>query len=481
MYYRSRFALAALFVLVTLGLFNTRASSAAELATNFPKPPIPLTLAPRMGRPFNDNAVLQQQMPIRVWGWTLAGAEVSVSLDQHKQAAKAGADGRFDVNFDPMPADKLKSAGDSPAGHTLTVVTKSGGKEETKQFSNILIGEVWLCSGQSNMAVKYNSRAADLDTNRPALRFLDEAWTVSAADTAGRCYGVSYPFGHKLQSELLVPVGLMNAAVAGTGIEGWWYVKPGDPPTATKYQCYMPKIEPLVGYGMRGALWYQGEANVKQGKDYLPMLKRLIDGWRGAWQQGDFEFLIVQLSTIGQSPADKPQQGDGRAAIRNAQVEALTAIPKTGLAVTIDIGEAKEHPKNKFDVGMRLAAWALNKTYGKADIVPSGPLYKSHVVEGSTIRVKFDYADHGLMLAKKEGYAPPKPTPDAAMPWLSIQAKDGTWHWAEGKIDGKDLIVSSKDVTEPTAVRYAYTEHPVGCNLYNKDGLPASPFSTCGY
>jgi sialate O-acetylesterase len=240
-------------------------------------------------------------------------------------------------------------------------------------------------------------------------------------------------------------------------------------------------IEPLVGHAMRGTIWYQGEANEKQGKEYLTMLKRLIDGWRGAWKQGDFPFYIVQLSTIGESPTDKPQGGDGRAAIRAAQVEALTAIPNTGLAVTIDIGEKKEHPQNKYDVGLRLAAWALNKAYGKMDVVPSGPLYKSQVIEGGRIRVKFDHAPHGLMLAKKEGYAPPVPTPHAPMPWLSIQAKDGSWHWAEGKIDGSDLIVFSKEVGEPIAVRYAYTQHPAGCNLYNKEGLAASPFSTCGY
>jgi sialate O-acetylesterase len=454
---------------------------AAELATDFPKPPIPLELAPRMGRPFNNNAVLQQKMPIRVWGWTLVGADVIVSLDQQKQTAKAGADGRFDVTFDPMPADKLKSPDDAPAGHTLTVISRAGGKEEQKTFTNILIGEVWLCTGQSNMAVKYHSGGTNLDPKRPALRYLDDTWTASAAETSGRCYGISYVFGHKLLGELLVPVGVLNAAVPGTGIEGWWYVKPGDPPTATKYQNYIPKIEPLVGYAMRGALWYQGEANVGQGKGYLPMLKRLIDGWRAAWQQGDFPFYIVQLASIYESPTDKPECGDGRAAIRNAQFEALSTIPNTGLAVTIDIGEKKEHPRNKYDVGLRLAAWALNKAYGRTDVVPSGPLYKSHSIEGSAIRVKFDYAEHGLMLAKKEGYAPPVPTPDAPMPWLSIQAKDKSWHWAEGRIDGSDLIVSCKDVAEPIAVRYAFTQHPAGCNLYNKDGLPAGPFSTCGY
>lgn len=466
--------------LLTLGL-SASLLPAAELSTNFPKPPIPLELAPRMGRPFGDNAVFQQNMPIPVWGWTLPGADVQVTFDKQKRNAKAGTDGRFDVKLDAMPADKLKSASDAPAGRALTVATRSGGKQEIKSFANILIGEVWLCTGQSNMAVKYGAVGNKIDPKRPAFRFLNESWSVSAADTCGRCYSISYVFGHKLLEELLVPVGVMNAAEAGTSIECWWYVPPGDPPTNTKYQCYMPKIEPLLGHAMRGTLWYQGESNEKDGKEYLPKLKRLIDSWRGAWKQGDFAFNIVQLSTIGQSPTDKPQGGDGRAAIRNAQFEALTAIPNTGMAVTIDIGEAREHPRNKYDVGLRLAAWALNKTYGKKDVVPSGPLYKSQKIEGQTIRVKFDYAEHGLMLAKKEGFEPPVPSPDAPMTWLSIQAKDGTWHSAEGKISGTDLIVSSKEVNDPIAVRYAYTQYPIGCNLYNKDGLPASPFSTCGY
>jgi sialate O-acetylesterase len=307
---------------------------AAELTTDFPKPPIPLELPARMGRPFGDNAVFQQQMPIPVWGWTLPDAEVSVRFGGQQRTAKAGADGRFDVKFDAMPADKLESVDTAPAGHTLTVVTRAGGKEETKTFSNILVGEVWLCSGQSNMAVKYNSRGIDLDPQRPALRFLDENWQPSARDTCGRCYAISYVFAHKLIEELKVPVGVMNAAVAGTGIEGWWHVPSGGPYTDTKYQNYIPKIEPLAGHAIRGALWYQGEANVKQGKDYLLMLYRLVEGWRGAWNQGDFPFHIVQLAGMGESPADNPQGGDGRAEIRDAQLTALTTIPNTGLAVT---------------------------------------------------------------------------------------------------------------------------------------------------
>ena len=186
------------------------------------------------------------------------------------------------------------------------------------------------------------------------------------------------------------------------------------------------------------------------------------------------------MPAIGSSPGDHPAGGDGRAEIRQAQFEAL-AIPHTGMSVAIDIGDVREHPPNKFDTGIRLARWALHRDYGNKDFVPSGPLYHGCKIEGDKIRVTFDYAQNGLMLARKDGYAPPVPTPGAAIPWLSMQAKDGTWHWAEGVIDGADLLVSCKDVKEPVAVRYAYTNFPAGFNLYNKDGLPASPFSSCGF
>lgn len=479
-----RTALKATLYSLVLALICSGPLLAAELSSEFPKDPPPLELPPRMGRPFNNNAVFQQNIPVPIWGWTLPGAEVVATFGQQKLSTKAGPDGRFDMKLDPMAADKLKSVNDAPAGRTLTVIARAGGKEETKTFSNILIGEVWLCSGQSNMSVKFGNTAYPKNSQKnadyPALRFLDTEWTVSTPKTCGKCYSISFVFGRELQSELLVPVGLMNAAVAGTGIDGWQYIPPGEPPIKTKYQNFIPKIEPLVGHAMRGTIWYQGEANVKDKQGYLPKMKRLIEGWRGVWGQGDFPFYFVQLASMGKSPTDKPEGGDGRAGIRNAQFEAL-GITKTGMAVAIDIGGRREHPKNKYDVGLRLARWALHNDYGMKELVPSGPLYNSHKIEGSTIRVQFDHAQNGLMLAKKDGPEPLVPTPDAAMPWLSIQAKDGTWHWAEGKIDGSDLIVSNKEITDPIAVRYAYTQYPVGCNFYNKDGLPASPFTTCGY
>lgn len=472
-----------LFSLTVLASFGLLLPAAETQLTAQDQSPA-LELSPRPARPFGDNAVLQQQKSVPVWGWSLPGAEVAVTLEQQKKSAVAGSDGRWLVTLDAMPADKLTSVHEAPAGHTLTIITKLRGKEATKTLKNILIGEVWLCSGQSNMTGSFGRApyppGSLAEANYPAMRNLTGEWTVCTPQTAGQFYRVGFCFARELQSKLMVPVGLMSAAVAGTQIESWLATPPSTDPRALKYRCFESKIAPLVGCAMRGTLWYQGEGNAKDKRDYLPKMKALIEGWRKIWGQGDFPFYFVQLASIYQSPSDQPAGGDGRAEIRNAQFEARS-INNTGMVVTIDIGDAKEHPKNKYDTGLRLARWALHNDYGQKDLVPSGPLYKSCKVEGKTIRVQFDYAQNGLMLAKKDGYQPPVPTPDARMPWLAIQARDGTWHWAEGTIDGSDLIVSSKEVSEPIAVRYAYTQNPVGCNLYNKDGLPASPFSTNGY
>ena len=442
------------------------------------------TLEARCTRAFGDNAVFQQNMPIPVWGWSLPQAQVEVAFDKQKKSTVAGADGAWKVTLDPLPADQLTSVNEAPAGRSLTITTRLGGKQAAKAFSNILIGEVWLCSGQSNMGGPFRRAVyppgSGAEANFPALRYLNQDWTVCTPETVGLFSRVGFTFAREIQREIKVPVGILFAAVGGTPIESWIAKTPGPDTPVLKNECYLQLIVPLTGYAMRGTIWYQGEGNEKDRRNYLPKMQALTGGWRKIWSQGDFPFYFVQIASIGESPTDQPAGGDGRAEIRQAQFEALS-IPNTGMAVTIDIGDKKEHPINKHDVGIRLARWALHKDYGRKDLVPSGPLYKSHKIEGSTIRITFDHAQNGLMLARKDGYEPPAPTPDAPIPWLSIQSKDGIWHWAEGKLDGTNLLVSSKDVMDPVAVRYAYTQYPLGCNLYNKDGLPASPFTTCGY
>lgn len=464
------------------GLCAVAAKPAPEQEPATPPPP---TLEAQCGVPFRDNAVLQQKMPLPVWGTSLPGAKVTVGFNGQTRTAAAGKDGVWRVVLDQMPAGKLKSINDCPAGKTMTIVCEKGGKKAVKEIGNLILGDVWLCAGQSNMAGKMRTsktrhfpedsiERADYPALRQMISGQGESWLVCSPETAPEFKKVAFFFGRCLQQDALVPVGLISAAVGGSKIETWLNQEPY--PTGGNYTKL---IGPLVGYGLRGALWYQGESNANDRRGYQPKLESLITGWRKVWGLGDFPVYFVQLPGIGTSTTDNPAQGDGRAEIRQAYVEAL-ALENTGLAVTIDIGDVREHPPNKYDTGVRLARLALRNDYGFKDLAVC-PLYKGHKMAGSSIRVSFEGAECGLMLARKDGFLPPKPCPDAKLGWLSIQDKDGTWHWADGKIDGSELVVSCKEVKAPIAVRYAYTNHPVGPLLYSKDGLPASPFSTNGY
>jgi sialate O-acetylesterase len=234
-------------------------------------------------------------------------------------------------------------------------------------------------------------------------------------------------------------------------------------------------IAPVLPFGIKGALWYQGESNGGEGDEYYSKMRALIGGWRKVWNQGDFPFYFVQLANF-QKDSNTPQGGDGWAKVRQAQTKSLQ-IPHTGMAVIIDIGEAADiHPKNKFDVGERLALWALHHDYGKKDVVPSGPLFKAATVEGAKMRVSFDYADKGLIVGKKDGRKPVEAVAGGKLARFAVAGEDKKWVWGDAVIDGNSVVVSSPEVPKPVAVRYAYTMNPEGANLYNKEGLPASPF-----
>jgi len=242
---------------------------------------------------------------------------------------------------------------------------------------------------------------------------------------------------------------------------------------------YNGMIAPLVPYAIRGAIWYQGESNGREGISYMHKTRALAEGWRKVWDQGDFPFYFVQLANF-QNPGDKPEGGDGWARIRMAQLKALE-IKNTGMAVTIELADQNNpgdvHPENKKDVGERLALWALAKDYGMK-ITCSGPLYKGMAVKGNEAIVSFDHVGKGLMVGRKTGIEPVKEVKGGALKRFAISGQDGLWHWADAKIEGEVIVVSSPKVSKPVAVRYAYTMNPDGCNLYNKDGLPASPFTT---
>lgn len=451
----------------------------------------PATLAPVMALPFRDNAVLQQSIELPIWGQSLPKAKVSVTFAGQTVTAIADNEGQWRTLLAPLAAAALSSVDESPTAQTMTVICEKDGKKAKKKIHNLLVGDVWLCAGQSNMAGRMKRAGhpknyppnSIMDANYPSLRYLSpskDSWLACSPETAVEISRVAFFFARRLQQDALVPVGIIVTAVGGSNIESWL-----NQPPYPKGKHYEELLEPLVGYGIRGAIWYQGESNEKDGRNYHPKLKALIEGWREAWDQGDFPFHFVQLPGIRESSTDNPAGGDGRAEIREAFVETL-AVKNTGMAVTLDVGTPGEHPPNKYDTGVRLARSVLNAVYGFENISGS-PLYQGHKIEGTTIRVSFTKdAANGLMIARKadtlpDGFLPPVPTPNARLQWLSIQDDNGEWHWADAKIDGSDLLVSAEGVDNPTAVRYAFTTQPLGHLLYNSDGMPVGPFSTYGY
>ena len=242
-------------------------------------------------------------------------------------------------------------------------------------------------------------------------------------------------------------------------------------------RIYNGMIHSLTPYAVKGALWYQGEANAGGDVDLYPAKKKaLVDSWRRLFEGGEFPFYFVQLAGFRVSNGD-PAGGDGFARIREAQRQCLT-IPNTGMAVAVDVGNPHDiHPKNKQDVGKRLAQLALHYDYGQ-DIVPCGPMYRSMEVQGSQLVLHFDHVGKGLMAATKLGLDAPVAQNTDMLEHFAIAGADKVWHWAQARIVGETVVVSSPEVSEPLAVRFAYTATPAKFNFYNKEGLPASPFRT---
>ena len=493
-------------------------------------------------RVFGDNMVLQRDKPIPVWGKASPGENVTVAFADQEKSATTGENGLWQLTLDPLKASK--------APQSLVV---SGQNKLT--LENVLVGEVWLCSGQSNMewtvskAANYGEEKAN--ANFPEIRHfkvprasnafpqLDTkgTWQVCSPSTVNGFSAVGYFFARELYQNLNVPIGLLHSSWGGTGIEVWmspdsvvatpelselnaklfsqsslspegnqrhqdyladlkkWIQtaeealskgKPlAEPPSVPwpawdnpqPTQLYKGMVHPLAPYAIRGAIWYQGESNGFEDIVYKTKLRALIGGWRSAWGSGDFPFYIVQLSNYANiDPADR-EAGKNWAKLREAQLKALE-IANTGLAVTIDIGDSQDiHPKNKQDVGKRLALLALAGPYGKP-VEPSGPLYKSHLVEDGKIRVSFEHAKDGLMLGTKKGLSPAERDSAGKLKWIEIAGEDRIFKPAEAVIDGSDILISSPEVPAPVAARYAFIQDPAGANLYNKEGLPASPFRT---
>ena len=495
--------------------------------------------AVKLSRAFGNHMVLQQDQPIRLFGSANPGEKVTADLAGKTATATTGQNGRFRIELPAMKADGKP--------HTLTVKGQN-----TITLKDVLLGEVWICSGQSNMEWSVggtlNAQEEIAAADHPQIRLFNVpghiqgpvptddprgSWQLCAPNTIRGFSAVGYFFGRSLQKELNVPIGLVGTNWGGTRIEPWTppvgfrqvpqlkdYVQnlnsidPETPEGKANHQKYLANVEKwlamakqnvqagkaigtpprislspkggatyiyngmvhgLVPLSARGAIWYQGESNAGDGLRYEYLKEALVKGWRTVFENNDLSFYWVQLANF-QGPNENPA-GGGWGPVREGQRRALR-LPKTGMAVIIDIGAARDiHPRNKQDVGARLALWALAKDYGR-DIVPSGPLYKGMKVAGNKIRISFDHVGGGLITAKKEGLSPTQETSDAELTHFAIQADDGKWHWAKASIDGATVVVWAEGVVKPKHVRFGYQSNPVGINLYNKEGLPASPFTT---
>ena len=485
---------------LVLGLITPVFAQEAKPATGLRLPAI-----------FSDHMVLQRNAEAPVWGWADPGDSVTVAILNQKKTVKAGPDGKWMVKL-----DKLAAGGP----HELIVSGKT-----SMSFKNVLVGEVWICSGQSNMEWSLNNtdnaQAAIDASKNPMLRLytvkknrsskpLDNcegAWAEASPETTPRFSAVGYFFGRYVQKELNVPVGLIHTSWGGTPIEVWmsravmesdpdmkpafdgmtqrqqayeaaikkWEEQAAEAKAAGKdaprrpnqpwepASLYNAMIAPLVPYAVNGAIWYQGESNAGNAKLYRTQMPAMIQQWRNEFASGEWPFLMVSLANF---MARKAEPADSSwAELREAQAMTTTALPKVGVAMAIDIGDEKDiHPRNKKDVGERLALNALAIGYGQK-VVYSGPVYDSMKAEDGRIRLSFKHVGGGLQ-AKGD-----------ALKGFAIAGEDRKFVWADAKIDGDTIIVSSPQVSRPVAVRYAWADNPE-CNLYNKASLPAVPFRT---
>jgi sialate O-acetylesterase len=473
---------------------------------------------------FGDHMVLQQGQANPVWGWADAGEKVMVTIGDQEHSATAGDDRRWQVKLESLAVG---------GPHKLTVNGKN-----TVSLEDVLVGEVWICSGQSNMqwAVR-QANDPDLETrtaNFPNIRLItvpqvgtqeaqddfDGEWSLCSPDTVGDFSAVGYFFGRQLHQSLNVPIGLIDNAWGGSACEAWvrrdlldaddrykpllekwanteasydhnkalavfqerqqkWIDggKKGNAPRRPRNplagqhrpaNLYNGVLRPIIGYGIRGSIWYQGEANANRAYQYRHLFPLMIQHWRDEWGQGDFPFYWVQLADFRDGSPD-PQES-AWAELREAQTRTMSKLPNAGQAVIIDLGEAHDiHPKNKQDVAKRLARWALARDYG-VEIAYKSPQYESMEMQDNKIVLTFDTGDHDdgsldtFDVRKPVGFA--------------IAGEDKQFVWAKAKIVGRDKVeVWREDVSEPVAVRYAWADNPV-CNLQNRAGLPATPFRT---
>jgi sialate O-acetylesterase len=422
---------------------------------------------------FGDNMVLQQSKRVKIWGHSSPAEKISVEMEGKRAETIGDSSGRWNIEIGPF---------------------KSGGPYQLKinslTFSNVLVGEVWLASGQSNMewplSKAHNAErelSSDLSTQvrlfkvkrriaHEPMHDMEGSWVVCDRKSAEQFSAVAYFFAKGLHKSLGMPIGLIQSAWGGTPIEAWTSLKElnsNNEFMAKQVREENPKlpgvlyngmISPLIPFSIRGVIWYQGESNVGRAEQYKKLFPAMIRSYRKEWGYS-FPFLFVQLANFKERK-DDPTDSDW-ARLREAQLVTLST-PLTGMAVAIDIGEANDiHPRNKQDVGERLALHALKLAYGKK-ILSSGPSPGSISFDKGSVRILFNNVGSGLASLD-----------NGPLRGFAIAGADRRFVWASAALKGNSVVLTSEKISRPVAVRYAWADNP-DCNLINKEGLPASPF-----
>ncbi|MEO5565013.1 MAG: sialate O-acetylesterase [Chitinophagaceae bacterium] len=487
--------------------------------------------------PFGDHMVLQHNMKVPVWGMADPGEKVTVKIGKQSVTAVAGPNGEW-----KLVLNKITAGGP----YTMTIAGKN-----TIVFNDVYAGEVWLCSGQSNMDMTvarenqywcgvFNEKEEVAAANYPLIRMFDAdftprlepqnevkgKWEVVSPETIGHLSAVAYFFARDIQKKIKIPIGLITTAYGASTAEAWiskealtkepaftslldkfnqkltiytsdtaakrkynearetWKIAADkakaegkDPPRGPRnpdpvidqhnpYVLWNGMVKPLVPYAIRGALWYQGESNSPTASIYRHIMETLINDWRAQWNQGDFPFLYVQLANIGKTVDSIPAKGGAESIKREAQLQNLS-VKNTAMAVAIDNADPNDmnnvHPKNKQEIGRRLALPALGMVYGEK-LTYSGPVYEKMKITGDKIKLYFKYAE-GLVMKSGE------------LNGFAIAGPDKKFVWAKAVIEGNTVVVSAPGITNPVAVRYGWANNPP-TSLYNKANLPASPFRT---
>ncbi|SHF74873.1 sialate O-acetylesterase [Flavobacterium fluvii] len=445
---------------------------------------------------FTDNMMLQQKSNTPMWGWASTNANVTIKTSWDSKTYKVKADN----------SGKWKTELQTPSfGGPFTIEISEG--NEKVVVKNVLIGEVWLCSGQSNMEmplkgfpgqpVKNGNEIIVRSANKnirlitipratvlEPLEDFEGKWEMASPKSTANFSATAWYFGSLLQEILQVPVGLIHVSYGGSSMEAWMnqemlkdFASAKIPttkedlakdPNRVPSTLFNGMLSPVIGYGIKGCIWYQGESNYERASEYTALMKKMVSSWRGLWKQGDFPFYYAQIAPFNYAqfhPKDNLEKYNS-AYLREAQLKASKEIPNSAMAVLMDVGEENNiHPMDKEKGGNRLAYLALAKTYGVEGFEFESPKYKALEIKDNSVTVSFDDAPNGITAYGKE------------VTGFEIAGEDKVFYPAKAEVRRKSVVLTSDKVTKPIAVRYLFKDF-MKAELFSTGGLPVSSFRT---